>query len=366
MFVTKRHIHILLAAGLLVALVPACTKNEIRQAEDMPLDFGTYSGRATRADGTLTTTNALPSGSSFKVFGLHATTKWTFDGTNASNFMTEVEVTYDGTNYSYSPLRYWPKDDGSNFLTFWAFYPAGDANVTSATNNLKYTDSLTYKVPADLSRQSDLMLSEISSASMDLTYSTTASGYDKGTVVLTFRHQLSKIEVRAKLAKDTKVTKATIDTVRFRNIESVGTLTTAYSAGATTRAWKSQSVPVTYSDSNLVSVPDTNAVSLTKTPFLLLPQSLTADTDAGAEGNQTAVLEVAFTIYYGNNKSLSDHAIINLGTVNDASNVPIEAWEMNKQYVYTLVLGGDSIVINADTVDWLTGEGGNATVEGGN
>lgn len=366
MFVTKRHIHILLAAGLLVALVPACTKNEIRQAEDMPLDFGTYSGRATRADGTLTTTNALPSGSSFKVFGLHATAKGTFDGTNASNFMTEVEVTYDGTNYSYSPLRYWPKDDGSNFLTFWAFYPASDANVTSATNNLKYTDSLTYKVPADLSRQSDLMLSEISSASMDLTYSTTASGYDKGTVVLTFRHQLAKIEVRAKLAKDTKVTKATIDTVRFRNIESVGTLTTAYSAGATTRAWKSQSVPVTYSDSNLVSVPDTNAVSLTKTPFLLLPQSLTADTDATAEGSQTAILEVAFTIYYGNDKSLSDHAIINLGTVNDASNVPIEAWEMNKQYVYTLILGGDSIVINADTVDWLTGEGGNATVEGGN
>ena len=39
---------------------------------------------------------------------------------------------------------------------------------------------------------------------------------------------------------------------------------------------------------------------------------------------------------------------------------------MNKQYVYTLVLGADSIVINADTVDWLTGEGGNATVEGGN
>ncbi len=347
MFVTKRHIHILLAAGLLVALVPACTKNEIRQAEDMPLDFGTYSGRATRADGTLTTTNALPSGSSFKVFGLHATTKGTFDGTNASNFMTEVEVTYDGTNYSYSPLRYWPKDDGSNFLTFWAFYPAGDANVTSATNNLKYTDSLTYKVPADLSRQSDLMLSEISSASMDLTYSTTASGYDKGT-----------------LAKDTKVTKATIDTVMFRNIESVGTLTTAYSAGATTRAWKNQSVPVTYSDSNLVSVPDTNAVSLTKTPFLLLPQSLTADTDTTTDGSQVAILEVAFTIYYGTNKSISDHLIIDLGKVKNASKTSIDTWEMNKQYVYTLVFGSDSIVITADTTDWQTGQGGNETVEG--
>ena len=365
MFVTKRYIPILLAAGLLVALAPACTKNEVRQAEGMPLEFGTYSGRATRADGSLTTTTSLPSGTSFKVFGLHATAKGTFDGTNSSNFMTGVTVTYDGTNYTYSPLRYWPSDkDNNNFLTFWAYYPAGDANITSATNNLKYTDSLNYKVPADLTKQSDLMLSEMSATSLDLTYSTTASGYDAGTVVLTFRHQLAKVEVKARLAKDTKLTSASIDTIRFKNIESAGTLATTYSAGTTTRAWKKQSQPLEYSDSNLVSITDTNAVSVTKTPFLLLPQSLTVDTDTTTDGSQVAILEVAFTIYYGTNKSISDHLIIDLGKVKNASKTSIDTWEMNKQYVYTLVFGSDSIVITADTTDWQTGQGGNETVEG--
>ena len=99
-------------------------------------------------------------------------------------------------------------------------------------------------------------------------------------------------------------------------------------------------------------------------PFLLLPQSLTVDTDTTTDGSQVAILEVAFTIYYGTNKSISDHLIIDLGKVKNASKTSIDTWEMNKQYVYTLVFGSDSIVITADTTDWQTGQGGNETVEG--
>ncbi len=50
------------------------------------------------------------------------------------DFMRRQEMTYDGTNWNYSPIKYWPNNPGDR-LVFWAYHAAGADNKFTVTEN---------------------------------------------------------------------------------------------------------------------------------------------------------------------------------------------------------------------------------------
>ena len=101
------------------------------------------------------------------------------------NFMNNQKVTYDGVNWNYSPVKYWPNNEADK-LSFYAYYPQEEnpdnniviGNESSGNLILTYNSK---KADVDLMVASNEVLS----------YS---SG--NGRVALPFKHLLAKIRFR--------------------------------------------------------------------------------------------------------------------------------------------------------------------------
>lgn len=146
--------------GALAVVLASCTAKEplapetpevdpVANAESVPLDFGAYVNRgiATKAGavGELTTdkdgtTKLTDSNIGFGVFAYYNNGEL-YNEMAKPDFMYNQHITYDGANWGYSPLRYWPNEFGSNAeseevdrLTFFAYAPW--AQVTPSTGVL--------------------------------------------------------------------------------------------------------------------------------------------------------------------------------------------------------------------------------------
>ena len=100
------------------------------------------------------------------------------------NFMNGP-VTWDASQWSYSPTKYWPNDP-SQQLDFLAYAPYGN-------NHIKITDGykLTFTVDTDPENQVDLVVA----TTKDQTRNS-----NNGAVALNFRHLLSRLRFEAKAA----------------------------------------------------------------------------------------------------------------------------------------------------------------------
>lgn len=153
-----------------------------------PIDFGTYfsNGAVTRAGapGAINTTDALKASEGFGVFAYYTQAK-DYDAAGESqtpNWMYNQKVSWDNTksDWTYSPLKYWPNDNGTadgngatgtttSKVSFFAYAPftgdettgkitdAGTSGITAFSAN---TDAghptVTYKLSQD-GKQVDLL-----------------------------------------------------------------------------------------------------------------------------------------------------------------------------------------------------------------
>lgn len=136
----KKYLTLALAATLFAACSndsdPVSQSSEIgkktTEVANIPVSFGAYVDRATTRGGTTgdITTATLPA-SKFGVFAYY-TDNNIYDGLTTPNFMYNQEVNWDATNsvWSYTPLKYWPNEFGSNAvsedidrLSFFAYAP---------------------------------------------------------------------------------------------------------------------------------------------------------------------------------------------------------------------------------------------------
>ena len=149
--------------GVLAAVLASCTAKEslapetpevapVAKADPVLLDFGAYVNRgiATKAGavGVLQynqgETQLIQTG--FGVFAYYNNGEL-YNDMARPDFMYNQEITYDGANWVYSPLRYWPNEFGSNAeseevdrLSFFAYAPW--VKVTPSTGILLgYTDA---------------------------------------------------------------------------------------------------------------------------------------------------------------------------------------------------------------------------------
>ena len=144
-----------------------CSQDNLLNVENTPVQeqnavaFGTYVGDNAQSRATVVTTETL-GGQGFGVNAYYTGQELFSAGTEYSGneiFMTNTKVTFNpdkGENgaWTYSPLKYWPNNDGDK-VSFFAYGPyskdEGDNNITQNGTDLKFT------VPSDVKQQVDLI-----------------------------------------------------------------------------------------------------------------------------------------------------------------------------------------------------------------
>lgn len=233
----RRNIFLLAAAALAALFAGSCAKTLGPEDDgwaplggDRPVQF--------RSNITAPSTKAgLPAGSTFGVFAYYTkTTKWTSArGNTVPNFMYNEDVTFDGTTYTYDPIKYWPNTPNEK-VSFWAYYPysAGvvlyKSNSTTAfTNATKNLPDIRFTVTDGLT---DFMVSNVASDKTKPSINTP--------VELTFNHALSRISFYVKKVDNAVPEKYT---VKLKTIRIDGIYLTATHKNSGTAGWANWTGP---------------------------------------------------------------------------------------------------------------------------
>ena len=344
-----------LAAVLLLGLVAlSCSKGSATEEVEYKkeLSFSGYTARSvtkasgtepgTKANGSFVSGSALPSGTAFGVYAYNTGSATFTAGNTYPVFMGNVPVTYDGvsstapSSYSYSPLRYWPNEEDSNKLTFFAYYPHNGAGFTPAGFG-----SFVFTVQDSPENQVDLMLSDVVA---NKTYHNTNSS--AGVINLSFYHMLTQVRFKGITNLPAGAT-VKVTSLQITNIINKATITPAVSATESTitpTTSSKASYTITSGEVTLPSstVPNAEAADLAvytsgvaNKTLLMIPQTIPAD----------AKLIVSYTITTTvPARTFSDTQQIDFNTA-------IAAWSRNQQIVYTLTIG-NAIEFSASVDDW--------------
>ena len=189
---------------------------------------------------------------------------------NNANFFTDEQFTKDVDNFFKSTTSYyWPNDDSE--LKFFAYAPSsgdlgGTVTITNATKTLA-----DFSPKTTIADQKDFVSCQATGKK---------SVNESAGVALTFKHQLSQIEIKAKNDQDAYRYK--VVAVRIGQPVSKGT----FDFG--TESWNLETDKVNY------TVPDFGEITLNGTPeslmgmggsAMLIPQQLTAWDAAGDKHN---------------------------------------------------------------------------------
>ena len=291
---------------LVAATSVACSQDETTDVvgKGQQIDFRTAMG--TRAAETTTGT-------------LQKITVTAIDAEH-ENYFTDVEFSKKGSYFTSETPYYWPVDGST--LNFYAYSPAAadlGATVTITNASKKLTN---YAPATDVSEQQDF-----------ITATATGSKSNEATgVALTFKHQLSQIEIKAKNTDDTHVYK--VQGVRIAQPVSKATFdfgTSTWELGSDKATYE-----VTYKGSEKTL--GSSAVSIMKTDgdnAMLIPQQLVAwDSDSDKSNtNKGAYLSVLINITDDGGDPVYPTEAGQYGWAAVAIDTN---WEAGKKYVYTL------------------------------
>ena len=157
--------HRLFTLAALALLAAACNREALSPDEGREvIDISAcFAQDATKAGGEKTT---LADGDKIGVFACH-TGEVQYNLSSVSpDFMYNQDVTYNGGNWTYSPVKYWP-NNSSEYISFFSYYPyissaealtATDGIIGFSNANAKGDPWLVYKLPEGAPAiQADLM-----------------------------------------------------------------------------------------------------------------------------------------------------------------------------------------------------------------
>lgn len=300
---------------------------------------------------TKVTGTAFESGEQIGIFGFYhngnASTdgSWaaeTAAGTNIPDYMYNQLMTYNaGTGvWDYSPIKYWPNEtstDGNGAasahidkLSFWGYYPYGGSEIginLRASGSSDPYDNESYGLP-DIyfvaNGYADLMTSDL----VQDAYKGDAANHGAltdGEVELDFHHRLAQITIKAQKDPEEKGL-IKIHRMELRNIRSDGTYSSVWALGDDEQDY------TVYSSDGGILVANAPSPTFIGTQYLL-PQTMEADTQR---------LYVEFSINSITEIHTEELDLVSAGTV---------AWEMNKQYVYTITIK-PNVSLTLDIQPW--------------
>lgn len=252
------------------------------------------------------------------------------------NYMFNLEVSFDGSSYTYSPARYWPPSETT--LSFWAYCPrldTPDLLVAGTSNAFTSASAGIPDIHYTTDGHTDFM---VSSLVKNQSYDT-----NSGVVVLPFSHAMSKVDVYVNKQDPTSKYTVNLKAVSFNGIYHTGTI--GWDTSLETWDWASwsgqrQNLSVWEDD------PDDDSDDIVLTlenqalPAVLpLPQSLA---DASAR------LHVEFSVSYeGILHERSTTREVLLSQVFEEAGA---AWHKNSHYTLNITISPDDPI--EFTVNW--------------
>lgn len=128
-------------AFVAIATLSSCSQQEefFSGGTQSPLDenvvtFGTYLGQALQTRATSIGTEELKAGPGFGVFAYYTEEADFAENTFIPDFMRNQKVAWNGSEWFYTPLKYWPSNDNHK-ISFFAYAPYA-AEADAANNSI--------------------------------------------------------------------------------------------------------------------------------------------------------------------------------------------------------------------------------------
>ena len=397
----------LIFAATAAVVLSACAKvDTYKVSEQEAVSFGVYAGKAaTKAVsgtdyGTVTTTSLQGSSNGFGVFGYYTDADDYASNTKA-NFMYNQQVTYSGSAWTYSPVKYWPNEHGASAvstdtdkLTFLAYAPfvankdiagdkgvsitdkagsaAADEGITAMTaNNVAGDAVLTFKVPASSEEQIDLLYGVMKATYVDVEGATIGTANKPlenltkqktdGKVEILFKHALAKIAIDIKDVVDavspvTSVDPASDGTkVVVEKLTVKGTIGTDGKLNLYTGAWSDTAAGTSFDVTPLPSDIYSGATAPTAYPSVagIDEDGLDKTIDlmvVPATGAEITGVEITYYICTEDPQLDGGVSIVkNVISKDLGTAITIEK---GKQYGLNVLLGLTSIKLDATVEDW--------------
>ena len=365
------------------------TNTNSETATQAPIGFDTYLSKTTRAGAVGAQNTETLKTNGFGVFAYY-TGSANYNNSTTPNFMynTKVSVPTGSTAFTYSPVRYWPNNDGDK-LSFFAYAPYIDVAPTNGTakdqttttgitalsnNTYKSAPTVTYKLAEDMTKSVDLLwgtkMGTTNGVNTDLTRT-------KDNVGFTFKHTLAKFGgdnscIKAILVTDddkdfdntTKVTISDI-TITSSDIATTGTL------DLTTGTWSGQN-----NDGKMTL--DIPATAISKD--IAEPETADKEIDGTAAGDLTGLQPTTYTnvlkentaSYYfipGTQPKFDVTVTYRVRTIDQSLATGVtnveqtivkktiqfpNAFEANKKYNLILSIGLNTVKFSAEVSDWAS------------
>lgn len=360
----KSNKFLMAAAAIAAVAVSSCTQNEELVALDSQfgenaVSFGTYVG--SRAEQLMNNEKLQETG-----FGVIAsyTAQDAFGDTSLPNFMYNQHVTYNGTTWEYTPVKYWPNNGGDK-VSFFAYAPFtsefGTTGITGLSANTAAGDpTLSYVMDTDAAKHTDVLYAV---AQKDLT----KQAID-GVVKLQFKHAMSRITFERELLVDgvantpaaraagdlAAETTVTINSVTFSSAKFGVSGTLNLNDGT----WKDVTTgKIAYvlgtsdfvENSNVITNANKGVAQLSKdeSSLMIIPVAKD-DAENGSNGSITIDYNVVTTDANLDGGESDVH-----NTITVPFNMPFES---GKSYKFLLRVGLTSVKLSAEVLDWETGE----------
>lgn len=351
-----------------------CSNDEINVPQQSQgnnaIEFSTYLGRnAQGSRGTETNDASIKSeNGGFGVLAYYTEQNNFADANNNKpNFMWNQKVTHNGTNWEYTPIKYWPTKVGDK-VSFFAYAPyvenGNDKGIVLSGNSATGAPTATITLPDDLSQTIDFV------AAVQMNKSAANNN-----VSFNLKHEMTRVKVQAKLdklvydANDAKKrTFVVIRDVKFNDKVQFyksgtytfstddskrGTWTHATNASTYTLDFGALNTELIQADGahsgdymtgvNGVKLVDTTAKDLFKNKeYLYLIPVPVKDGDG-----LTATID--YDIVTEDSQLVAGYSCT---SATKTVSFPAGAFQQGKSYNYTFIIKLDEIVLNATVKDW--------------
>ena len=324
----RRQIWLWAAALAAMALIAcSCAKVERVGGEDPEWNGLTGDVPVRFSSDVATKTSPLPDNTTFGVFGFYTdNSNWVSSA--KPNFMFNEDVFFDGSSYTYSPLKYWP-NESTDKLHFWAYCPY-DANVsvfttsstpTAYTNNSSGFPDIRFSVTDG---KTDFLTSDQIKNRTKPSLSTPVS--------FTFRHALSLVDFTVEKIDDTDAFDVILKSITIESMYKTGIHRSA--------GWRNYSGALgsitAFDGSQTVTTTET---AVTDSGVMPIPQDLVRP----IQGDEVK-LRIVYTLQARGTRTVKTdaHLLALTGT-----------WERRKHYTYKIKITPDlPIEFTVSWTDW--------------
>ena len=339
---------LILAAAALVVFASCTNDNYTPNGKvDNEIGFNAVTRLATRANNAIITGSEYGKDNTFNVWGWQSEKGDYTDVPSASNFMTDLTISWTGGRDSRTEAwrnalnyYYWPF---TGRIAFLAVHPSDvNASVTASWNS-------TNKVP-----RAEIEDYTISAAndSTDLMFANNEGARQAEALPMVFKHALSQIQFRVRTNDDYTLDNVVfkVDSVKINNIDLSGDVVYAWNTELATPAmditWTDNAAQTQVWDyfktTQVVNYAATDAAAdLYGRAHVMIPQA--ANVLALPDDDVQTTLTVGYTM------KQKDYAAIS-GTVTVAAP---QAWEAGKRYLYTLNFRLNEILFNPSVTEWV-------------